>query len=661
MFGQLPENKRKNILQISLVLLISVIVVSCANMASPSGGDYDFDPPKILKSIPELNETNVKKGKVEIIFDELVQIEKPMEKVIVTPPQKNFPVIKAQNNKIIVEIKDSLKENTTYTIDFTDAIVDNNEKNPLENFALSFSTGDVVDTFAISGKVLAADNLEPVAGMYVGIHSDLSDTAFTKTPFLRISRTNDLGKFSIKGVKPGNYKIYALNDLNRDYMYDNPGEALAFSDSIITPSSVPDVRYDSIFNIKTFAFDSLKAVNYTRFLPDDVVLRSFTSAFKRQYLQKHERLTDDILSIYFGAPTEMPKIEGLDIPVDISEWSVLERSEGNDTLKYWITKPTIVAMDSIFLKVSYNITDSLNQLQPVTDTLRFVNRNKNRKKENQPEKKKKGEEEETKFLLINNDITQVFDVYKNITLEFDYPVEDLEKSKLHLQHLVDSTSVDINFDLIQDTLNPRKYKIKYNWKHDNQYQLVVDSASIHSYNGLWNNRLETKFQIKAADKYGSLDLNIFGLPEGMPAFVELLNKSDAVVYRADVKDGLASFLYLNPNEYYARITLDWNGNGKWDTGEYSEDKQPEMVYYYTKTFEIKEYWEIEEDWNITATPLDKQKPLEITKNKPKDNNKKRRDMERRDSQNQKQNSRQNTTNTNSNSSSNNRFNTRNNM
>jgi hypothetical protein len=137
--------------------------------------------------------------------------------------------------------------NTTYTVDFTDAIVDNNEENPLENFSYSFSTGDVVDSLAISGKVITADNLEPVKGIYVGLHANLEDSAFTKLKFDRIGRTNSAGVFSIKGVAPGKYKIYALADANRDYMYDNPAEAIAFMETIIEPTSERALRTDTIF------------------------------------------------------------------------------------------------------------------------------------------------------------------------------------------------------------------------------------------------------------------------------------------------------------------------------------------------------------------------------------------------------------------------------
>lgn len=636
MFRQYISNPSKYIIRISAACFVAAFITACASIGSPSGGDYDLTPPKVVTVTPQFNSTNVKKGKVEIIFDELVQLEKPDEKIIITPPQKNYPNIRAINNKVIVDLKDTLLENTTYTIDFTDAIVDNNEKNVLENFAISFSTGNIVDSMEISGKVLTANNLEPVSSIYVGIHSDLSDTAFTKKPFLRISRTNELGKFTIKGIAPGKYKIYALNDINRDYRYNDPGEAIAFLNDIIIPASEPATRQDSLFNIKHI-FDTIQTVHYTRFLPDNIVLRSFTSAFKRQYLQKVDRPSNDILNIFFGSPTQMPKVEALDIPANITEWSVLERTAGNDTLKYWITKPAIADMDTINLKVSYFITDSLNQLQPKTDTISFVNRHrkqeekeKHEKEKDKHKKKKKEEEEKIDYLTVQTDIIQAFDVYKDINIEFERPVENLEKNQLHLQELIDSTYKDLDYVLARDTLNPRKYTIQHKWKQGSQYKFAIDSAAIHSYDGKWNNKLDAGFKVKTEDLYGIISFYLTNIPDSIPAFIELLDKSDKVVRKAKVTLPKTTIPNLNPGIYYARIILDSNGNGKWDAGDYEQKRQPEMVYYYNKSIDLKAFWEMEEDWDIKELPLDKQKPLEITKNKPKDEDKKKKDLERKE-------------------------------
>lgn len=609
------------------------LLISCANMSTPGGGAYDLDPPKLMQSNPPLNATQVNPKRIVLEFDENVTVEKPSEMVIITPPQRTMPNIYSVNRKVYVQLKDTLLENTTYTIDFTDAIADNNEKNVLESFSLSFSTGDVLDTLAISGTILQADNLEPVKGMYVGLHSNLEDSAFTNLKFERISRTNDRGRFTIRGVAEGKYRIYGLNDANRDYRYDNPAEALAFIDDVIVPSSEPAQRNDTVFNIKDIGLiDTIHTVNYTRFLPDNLVLRSFTSDFKRQYLQKHER-QDTKLSILFGAPTQMPEIEPLNFDKSL-DWSVLEKGRTNDTLTYWIKDPNILAMDTLAFRITYMRTDSLNQLYAYTDTLNFIDRSRKPDKEKEKKKKKEEEEEEKQivFLNIKNNLSGTWDIYNNISLEFDQPVADSLMNKIRLQSVVDSTFTDLAFNLEADSLNPRRYAVKYKWEYGKEYQIAIDSAAIHSIYGLWNNKLEQKFKVKTEDQYGKWAYLISGLDSNTPAFVELLDKSDKPIRKAKVKDNAAVFMNLNPGEYYARIILDVNDNGVWDTGDYYTKRQPEMVCYKEIPFDIKANYELTEEWYVDTTNLVKQKPLEITKNKPQERDSKRKQLEREEEQ-----------------------------
>src|SRR5690554_1921408 len=321
---------------IFLSLLLTLLVNACANIAAPTGGPYDVDPPVVIRTTPEFNSLNAFPERVEIEFDENIKIEKPTEKVIITPPQQNMPVIRSAGKTAIVELKDDLLPNTTYTIDFTDAIVDNNEGNPLENFVFSFSTGNQLDTLSIGGKVLNSENLEPVTGIYVGIHSNFDDTAFTNVPFERISRTDSRGNFIVRGMAPGKYRVFALGDLNRDYKYDNPAEAIAFLDSIVSPSTMPAVRQDTVF-VDSVTVDTIIDVKYTRFLPDDLVLNSFLSGFQRQYLQSHSRPLENRLNIYFAAPTDVFSFSLIEPNVEGDDWYVSERSLNNDTLQLWIT------------------------------------------------------------------------------------------------------------------------------------------------------------------------------------------------------------------------------------------------------------------------------------------------------------------------------------
>ena len=597
-------------------------------MASPSGGDYDFDPPVVVRSTPGFNATNVTSNKIQIVFDELVQIENPNEKVIVTPPQRRLPKIQAISNSIIVELRDTLIEETTYTIDFTDAIADNNEKNILENFSMSFSTGNVVDSLAVSGKVLIANNLEPVKGIYVGLHSDLNDSAFIKKAFDRISRTNEKGEFSIKGIAAGKYRLYALNDMNRSFRYENQADAIAFLDSLIVPAHTKAFRPDTIFNAD-FSIDTIVNVAYTRLLPDDIVLKAFTSSFQRQYLQKYERLTGDVLSIYFGGATSLAEVKPLNFDGS-KNWNVLERSQYNDTLKYWIIDPEVIQMDTIALQVSYIASDSLNNPVPQTDTLNFISR-----KVRQPQKEE--DKENVIFLELRNNLKGIMNVYDVIDIKFSQPVKDFDESKFSLQRVVDSvTYVNEKISVLGDSLSPLHYKIKHKWQPNAFYRFVVDSAAFHSYTGLANNKMNTSFKTKSLEEYGDLYINLSGLEIGKPAFVELLNSSDSPVRKSYVKDGGVLFMNLDPGKYYARIVIDANDNGKWDTGDYYKKQQPEDVFYYNKYFEIKAYWNLEEDWNIRALEIDKQKPEEITKNKPQRKESRKKMMEQNDARSRQQ-------------------------
>ena len=197
--------------------VIIILLYACASTGTPDGGPYDETPPKFVRATPEPNATNNKRKKIAIEFDEFIKIENAAEKVIISPPQTEMPEVKASGKRVLVEFFDTLRDNTTYTIDFGDAIVDNNEGNPMGNFSYAFSTGEIIDTMEVSGTVLNAQDLEPIKGIQVGLHSNLNDSAFTSLPFVRISRTDSRGHFTIKGVAPGKYRIYALKDGNQNY------------------------------------------------------------------------------------------------------------------------------------------------------------------------------------------------------------------------------------------------------------------------------------------------------------------------------------------------------------------------------------------------------------------------------------------------------------
>ena len=616
-----------------------LLLYGCANIASPTGGLYDVDPPKVVKASPDFNALNNEKTKIEIVFDENIKIEKPMEKVIIAPPQKKFPIIKAQGNKAIVELEDELIPNTTYTIDFTDAIVDNNEGNTLENFSYSFSTGDVIDTLAVSGTVLHAENLEPTQGIYVGIHSNMNDTAFTNIPFERISRTDSRGRFTIKGIAEGKYKVYALGDLNRSYSYDNPQEEIAFLDSILIPTTELAMRNDTLF-IDSLTIDTIYNIEYTRFLPDDILLRSFESGFKRQYLQKHERPVPYKLDLLFAAPTEKPKFTLLQPTATSDKWYVKESNVTNDTVSIWITDSLIYKADTVKLQVSYLRTDTLNNHVLDTDTLNFTFRGSTKKS---TEKKKDAEAEEPiRHLGIRHNVQSTHEIYNSLFFEFEQPVANFDSTEIKLEHIIDSTFTPLDYKLIPDSLNQRRYRIKYKWEPGEKYKLSIDSAVFVSEYGLHNNKLEQLFTVKELEQYGNLVFIISGLPQAKTAYVELLDAQDKPFRKVRVKNDEALFMDLNPGKLYARLFIDDNEDGIWTTGNYEQKRQPETVYYNPKWYEIRAFTNHEESWDLNERPFENQKPLDITKNKPEEKKKRNRNEEDQRNNRDRQSNRQST-------------------
>ena len=578
-----------------------------------------------------MHAVNAKDKKLELEFDEFIKLEKPSEKVVVSPPQLEQPEIKVVGKKVVAQLFDTLKHATTYTIDFSDAIVDNNEGNPMGNFTYSFSTGATIDTMEVSGAVLNAEDLEPIKGIQVGLHMNLNDSALNTLPFDRVSRTDSRGRFSIRGVAPGKYRIYALMDGNQNYLYDSKTETVAFSDSIIIPSMMPATRQDTLWK-DTLTIDTIKTVGYTRFMPDDIILRAFKEENTRQYLSRKERDKENHFILTFSAKADtLPTLKGLNF--DEKDAFVIEANEGNDSICYWVKDSLVYQMDTLAIQVDYLYTDTLDQLVPKTDTLYLANkltreqRDKLKKQEEEKKEKerkkreKKGEApkpEPTLFLKMNVDAPSAFDINRNVVLSFDEPLARIDTSSIHVSVKEDTLWVEKPFILVADSVIPRRYEILADWQPDREYQLKIDSTAITGLYGLHTDKVDQSFKVKKLDEYGTLFFNIRGVNQ--PAIVELLDAAGKVIRQQRVTpEGTADFYYLAPNtKYYVRMFMDRNGNGKWDTGNVEKRMQPEEVYYLPKSWEMKANFDFEETWDIHSTPVDKQKLDEIKKQKPEE-------------------------------------------
>ncbi len=617
---------------LSLLATLATIIISCARMNTPDGGPYDETPPVLVRSHPAIGALGNQEKRIVLEFDEFVKLEKASEKVVISPPQIDMPEIKANGRRVIVELFDTLKPNTTYSIDFGDAIADNNEGNPMEHFAFTFSTGEEIDSMEVAGTILDASNLEPVKGMQVGLYDDLSDTAFTTKPFLRISRTDSRGHFVIKGVAPGKYRIFGLKDSNQDYIFNQKSEMVAFFDSLIVPSSEPATRQDTTW-IDSLTIDTIINVPYTRYLPDDLVLQAFKEESVQQYLVKNERLTPNKFSLYFAAKADsLPHIKGFNFNADTA--FILEKSAHNDTLHYWLNDTALCNLDTLEMAITYLYTDTLDQLVPRTDTLFMASKKtramiqKEKEKEMEEFQKelkrkrrrlKEGEEltdtlPPIKFLDMK--LESIKDVNGTFYIRFNEPVSHYDSTAIHLKLKVDTLWNDIPFIFEPTEQNLLTYRLLAEWRPEQEYELLIDSAAFTGIYGLHTDKKKLSLKMRSLDDYGTVTFDITGGKLSAGAYAELLDSKDAPVKRAYIRDGRAEFFFVNPGKYYARITDDANGNRQWDTGLYAEKRQPERVFYYPHELNVRALWDIRQDWNVEATPIEKQKPLEITKQKP---------------------------------------------
>lgn len=599
------------------IIIAAAVMYSCANIGNPSGGPIDKTPPIFMRSNPTPNAVNVKDRKIEIFFDEIVTLKDPSTKIIVSPAQTEMPRMSALGRKVTVELVDSLLPNTTYTIDFSNSIQDNNEGNAIDNFAFAFSTGSVIDSMRVSGYVLDSRTLEPMQSVVVGLLSNLADSAFHKEKLQRVALTNDRGQFTIRNVSPGSYHIFALKDLDRDYKFGNPTEDIAFLDSIIVPSIGSREAADTVYNDLN-EIDTIMRATRPAYFPNDILLSMFNEDRKSQYLANNLRVDSTRISLTFAAASDtLPSLSIVgrnDVP---DQWYTLERSQTNDTLTYWIRPPHLVSADTLMVATTYLRTDTASNLSWGTDTLKFTFQRQKAKK------KKKNEEtdslEQIRFMELHPLANGTQEVYAPLLLQTGTPIERYSREAFHLQRKLQNDTTfypaEIKSIALRDsTLSRRDLMLKVDWEPGAAYTLAVDSLAMTDIYGLQTKPLKVDFNVRKMEEYGNIVFNIPAVRDS--AIVELLDGTEKIVLRAPVKSHRAELLNLLPGKYYARLFIDRNGNGKYDTGNYDMHLQPEETVYYPGAINLKKNWDVEQTWDIYATPIDKQKPEAIKKNKP---------------------------------------------
>lgn len=595
----------KNLIQkIGIVLVVALLVHACANKAQgPTGGPKDETPPRVVRSTPLNGSVNFKKKQIEIIFDENISIEKPGELIVISPPQLKQPEIKGNSKTISVSFEDNLKDSTTYTINFGSSIVDLNEKNVLKDYRFAFATGSQIDTLQISGMLVNAEDLNPVSGILVGIHAIEPDSAIYKVPFIRIGRTDEKGHFSIDNMKPGKYKVFALGDVSKDNIFQ-PGESVAFIDSIVSPTVRIEEKRDTIWK-DSITVDSVHTYMGPRFLPDTLLFKLFKETKKRQYFLKSERKQAQSFSLFFNAKADsLPIIKPLNFNWDNKV--LVQKNATLDSLTYWLKDSAVYGIDTLKMQMTYLKTDSLFRYVPQIDTLEVFER-----KGKVNTKAKKSVEKVIEYLKVNDNASSQFDVFAKLLLKFEAPLEFADVSKMKLKQKVDTLFKDLALKWNQEDSTQMLYSVSHKWEPEESYLFTVDSAAIQSIYGLVNKPVKSEFKVKSLEEYSAIRI-LAATFDSLVVF-QVLDNADKVLATKPAHPKGTLFEYLKPGEFFLRAFIDRNKNGKWDTGELSSRTQPEEVLYYPKKLTLRANWEFEETWDLQAVPLLEQKPAELIK------------------------------------------------
>lgn len=553
----------------------------------PTGGPKDTIPPVVINVLPANNSLNVDKKKFRIFFDEYVTADKLNEKLVVSPPQKKRPSFRLRGKSLELELKDSLRPNTTYSIDFQDAIVDNNEKNPLEHFRIAFSTGDHLDSLAIMGYVLHAENMERYENCYVLLHKNTEDSAFVKVSPDYIGKTDEEGRFTVSNIAAGKYAVYALEDLNRDLKYNAGLENMAFLDSLIVPSAKLIPANDTIVQ----AGDTIVITEKLQYFPKPFYMLASLEKTFNQYLDSYKRLSRHQCQLVFVQPTtDVFEIELLDHQGD--DWCLLEKTINKDTINIWLADTVLSKIDSLDVALKYIAPDSLSNPFIKHDTLTFYMETRQLKDKNRKKKKKK--QTSVLSLAVKRNIGRNFDLNRDIDFKFREPISYFDTSMIKLYLMEDSIGTPVKYHVKIDTTTILRQHLCVNWQEQADYRLVIDSAAIKDIYGVANKPIDEFFNTQKLSHYGTISMKIANL-NGHKAVVHLIKTGadeSPVVTKYIKGDTELLFDYLHPGTYKLKLFVDNNGNGKWDSGSFSKRIQPERIFYYDKEFPVRSNWDL---------------------------------------------------------------------
>ena len=576
------------------LLLYVVFYTSCANQGMPVGGLKDTIPPSVIETTPVYRGLNYKGKEVRLTFSEYIIPDKVQDILVISPPLSKRPTIRTKSKTLIVGFNEDLKDSTTYSLDFKDAIVDNNESNPLNDLRFLFSTWDKLDTFRVAGMVKNAFNLEPVENTVVALHKNLHDSAVFRLKPNYIARTDKKGIYYFDNISPGTYHLFALNDGNTNLQYDEGAEDIAFSDSLIVPSAEYHEQPDTLAR----GTDSLLIVGHTQFKPDPVYLLQFRENLFEQYVRNAKRLSRNQLIFGFNEPVSDTFAINL-LKDKVKDWYVMERNQKNDSLILWLTDSVLIKKDTIPAELVYYQLDSLKKIYLKRDTINLTYTGK--KEEEELKSRRKSKEEEKKvvpqFDLNMEFASSTLDLNDSILFMANDPLVRFNQSMVHLTQKIDTIYTNLKYTLIKDTTSQRLYRLYIPWEPDGKYSIKVDSGAVTNIYGLTSRGFKRDFTSQKEDYYGQITVDLKEVKGNIIVQV-LSNNDDEKIIRQKVtgKDGPVRFDYMKPDKYRIKIIFDRNKNGKWDTGSYQDKYQPEKVAYWKEVVKVRSNWDNQLPW-----------------------------------------------------------------
>jgi len=532
---------KQRILYVIILFLFSLSFIDCAKRGNPSGGKKDSIPPIIVRSKPENYSINFNDDEIKIYFDEYIKLKDLSKELIISPPLKYQPSITplSTGKFIKIKIKDTLKENTTYSFNFGKSIVDNNEENAFKYYKYIFSTGSYIDSLKLKGTIKDALLLEPEGSttlMLYEVNKTFTDSIiYIEKPTYITTTPENSQTFEFTNLKEGKYLLIALKDKTNDYKFQPQYDKIGFVNELI---SIPN---DSSYTISLF-----------KEIPEYYIAKP-----------KHDG-KNHIIFGYEGG-TEDLKIE-LKSKVSSDFKSIIYKDSKTDTLHYWF-KPAL-ENDSLVFTAKTNIyLDTLvtRMRDLYADTL--------------------------KIKPINAGIITPKDTLK---LTANTPLISVNTEKINIinQDSLAITvigSIDKNYNIAS---------LEFPIKDNESYTIQLYPGAITDFFENTNDTIISRIRTKELSDYATLDITFANL-KSHPIIVQLVDSRFNVVFEEYLTEtNTASFEYINPGDYFVRIIYDENKNKIWDTGNYLQKRQPETVIYYPKILEARANWSLIETFTL---------------------------------------------------------------